>query len=342
VIRQAYFEHPSYVPLLLRAYELWRKLERQTGSRLLLETGGLMMGRPDAEVVAGSLRSAREHDLPHELLNAPEIRRRFPVFRVPDDTVAVFERAAGVVFCERAVTAHLEQAARAGAELHFEEPVLSWRAEAGGGVSVTTGKTTYAADQLILAPGPWAPGLLAELGVPFVVERRVLFWFQPLCGVGDFLPERFPVYIWQPGGGAIPYGFPALDGPQGGVKISLHHLAETEPCTPETVDRRVREGDVSTMRAALRGFLPALDGELLHAQTCLYTLTPDSNFVIGAHPQYPQVKVAAGFSGHGFKFCSVIGEVLADLVTAGSTRFDLGLFEPQRYQTGRSLHSVKI
>ncbi len=334
VIRQAYFEHPAYVPLLLRAYELWRELEQVTGRQLLLLPGGLMMGAPRSEVVAGSLRSARQHGLPHDELDAREIRRRFPQFQITDDTVALFERAAGLVFCERAVSAHLEWAARAGAELRFEEPVLAWRATPGDGVTVTTAKGSYTAEQLIITPGPWAPELLADLGVPLVVERQVLFWFQPPEGVAPFLPERFPIYIWEHPSGSTPYGFPAVDGEAGGVKIACYRKAVPEPCTPETVDRRIRDDDVAAMRTAMRGLLPRLDGPLLKAATCLYTLTPDLNFVIGTHPAHPQVQIAAGFSGHGFKFCSVVGELLADLVTTGRTRHELGLFAPDRFRRG--------
>ncbi len=332
VIRQAYFEHPAYVPLLLRAYELWRALERESGRQLLLLPGGLMMGTAASEVVAGSLRSARQHGLPHDELDAREIRRRFPQFQISDDTVALFERAAGLVFCEPAVSAHLDWAARQGAELRFEEPALSWSPTSGGGVSVTTAQGTYTADQLVITPGPWAPELLGDLGVPFVVERQVLFWFQPPGGVGPFLPERFPIYIWEHPSGATPYGFPAVDGESGGVKIACYRKAVPEPCSPETVDRRIREDDVASMRAAMRGLLPQLDGPLLKAATCLYTLTPDLNFVIGPHPANPQVLVAAGFSGHGFKFCSVVGELLADLAIAGRTQHELGLFAPDRFR----------
>ena len=333
VIRQAYFEHPAYVPLLLRAYELWRQLEHDTGEQLLLLPGGLMMGAENSEVVAGSLRSAREHGLPHEVLDAREIRRRYPLFRIPDDTLALFENAAGLVFCERAVTAHLTAASRSGAELRFNEAVTGWQAATdGSGVTVTTSQGTYSAAQLVITPGPWAPQLLSQIGVPFVVERQVLFWFQPVGGVEPFAPGKFPIYIWQRSDGATPYGFPAVDGAHGGVKIAFYRKALSEPCTPETVDRRIREDDVAEMRGAIREFLPALDGELLEGTTCLYTLTPDLNFVIGEHPQFSQVKIAAGFSGHGFKFCSVVGEILANLVITGGAGHDIRLFDPRRFE----------
>jgi sarcosine oxidase len=333
VIRQAYFEHPAYVPLLLRAYELWRELEGDSDEPLLRLCGGLMLGTPESAVVAGSLHSARTHSLPHELLEARELRRRFPMFRLPDGAVGLFEQRAGLVFCEAAVGAHLGAAARAGASLRFEERVLEWHIRGQSSVAVTTDRAVHEAEQLIMTPGPWAPELLGSLGASMTVERQVQFWFQPVGDIDAFDANRFPVYIWQPAGSTVacPYGFPAVDGPGGGVKISLHRKADIERCTPDSVDRRVRDDDVAAMRSAMRGFLPSLDGELVAAATCLYTLTPDQHFVIGAHPELAQVILAAGFSGHGFKFCSVVGELLADLALLGRTRFDISQFHPGRF-----------
>jgi sarcosine oxidase len=330
VIRQAYFEHPSYVPLLLRSYELWRELERGNSEPLLVLCGGLMMGASESAVVTGSLDSARRHGLAHEFLDAREIRRRYPAFWVSDGTVALFEREAGVVFCERAVAAHLRRAARASAELHVEEPVIDWQVTPDAGVVVRTARTSYHADQLVLTPGPWAPDFLADLAIPLRVERQVLFWFRPRDGVESFLPDRFPVYVWERGGGSLPYGFPSVDGPDGGVKVAFYRKPEAELCAADSVDRRVRDDDVEGIRAAVREFLPTLDGELLSATVCLYTLTPDLHFIIGNHPAHPQVKVAAGFSGHGFKFCTIVGEILADLVMQGRTHNDISLFDPSR------------
>jgi sarcosine oxidase len=332
VIRQAYFEHPAYVPLLLRAYELWRELERDSRHELLHITGGLMMGPPGSEVVTGSLRSAREHSLHHEVLDARDIRRRFPPFTIPGDTIGLLETEAGWVACEPSITAHLELAARDGADLRFDEPVTAWEsAPDGGSVTVTTTTTRYQATQLVITPGPWAAPLLNELSASFAVERQVMLWFQPPGGIEPFAPGRLPVFIWQHPSGATPYGVPAVDGPDGGVKVAFYRKPMSEPCAPDTVDRRVREDDVAAMREVLREFLPALDGDLVHAVACLYTMTPDGNFVIGEHPLHPQVKLAAGFSGHGFKFCPVLGEILADLVTDGQSRHDIALFSPRRF-----------
>lgn len=330
VIRQAYFEHPAYVPLLLRAYELWRDLESATSERLLLLPGGLMMGAPDSEVVTGSLKSARLHNLRHEVLEARDIRRRFPAFHVDDGTIALFEEAAGLVFCERAVAAHLKEATRLRAEIHVGEPLLEWNVRSDG-VEVVTARGRYEAGMLVLTPGPWAPDILRDLHIPLTVERQVLCWFQPAGGIEAFRPERFPIYIWERSTGCTPYGFPAVDGAEDGVKVAFYRSPRSETCTAATVDRTIRSEDESELREAVREFLPQLDGPLVRATTCLYTLTPDLNFIIDRHPFHPQVILAAGFSGHGFKFCSVVGEILADLATSGRAGWDLELFRVGRF-----------
>ena len=330
VVRQAYFEHPGYVPLLRRSYDLWRELEGITGTPLLHLCGGLMMGAPDSAVVAGSLRSAREHGLPHELLDAADIRRRWPSFQLADDAIGLYEQSAGYVRCEDAVRAHLAAATGAGATLHYNEPALSWRAE-GDGVSVTTARGTYHAARLVLTPGPWAPALLADMGVPISIERQVLLWFQPRSGVAAYCGDNFPIYIWQERPGLESYGFPALNGAGGGMKVAFFHSPVREVVTPESVDRTIRPDDIATMRVTLRQFFPDLDGDFLRGTVCMYSMTPDQHFVIGPHPQHPQVIVAAGFSGHGFKFCPVVGEILADLACEGRTRHDIRLFAPERF-----------
>ncbi len=339
VIRQAYFEHPSYVPLLRRAYELWHDLERRSGQPLLLLSGGLMLGSADSAVVAGSLRSAREHGLAHELLDARGIRRRFPQFQIRDDTLGLFEPTAGLVWCERSVAAHLDAATQTGAELRFNEPVTQWSArDSGDGVWVETVRGRYEAARLVISPGPWAPRLLADLELPLEVTRQVLCWFQPPQGIEPFLPERFPIYIWQREAGEEVYGFPAVEGPDGGVKAAFFHQPKPEIVTPELVERQIRADDVAPLRGALREVLPGLDGRFLYGRVCLYTSTPDRQFVICRHPRHLQVSVAAGFSGHGYKFCSVVGEILADLAVTGRTLHDLSLFSPHRFRVGKESH----
>jgi len=328
ITRQSYFEDPAYVPLLLRAYELWHRLKQDSGIDVISLTGGIFMGREDSRTFAGSLRASREWDLPHDVLDAGEIRRRFPTLTPADDEVALFEAKAGFVRPEATVTAHLQLGARQGAELHFEEPVAQWEALPGGGVRVVTGSGSYAADRLVICPGPWAPELLADLGIPFTVERQVMYWFQPTSGVAAFLPERHPIYIHEDTAGVQAYGFPAIDGPDGGAKVAFFRRGIV--CTPETIDREVHAEEISFMADHLAGFLPGLPGKFLDAATCLYTNTADEHFVIATHPEHSQVTVACGFSGHGFKFVPVVGEVLADLATTGSTSHPIGLFDPHR------------
>ena len=328
IIRQAYFEDPAYVPLLLRSYELWEQLERDSGEDILTITGGLMMGHPDSDLVAGSQKSADEHGLPYEMLDAPEIKRRFPVFEPTPDTVALYEERAGFVRPETSISAHLELATRRGADLRFEESVRSWSADPSGeGVVAETETGTYEAGRLVISAGSWASELLSELELPLEVTRQILFWFEP-DDVTSFWPENLPVYIWEPEDGNTFYGIPAHDG-EPGVKATFFR-ADSVPCTPETIDREVKEADVGFVREYIGRYLPRLNGKLLQSQTCMYTNTPDLHFVLAPHPEHPQVAVAAGFSGHGYKMSSVVGEILADLATEGETRHPIDLFSPTR------------
>ena len=327
IIRQAYFEGPDYVPLLLRAYELWERLEEETGEELMTLTGGLMIGRREGELVSGSMESARAHDLPYELLDAGEIRGRFPPFSPDPETVALYEKKAGFVRPEETVKAHLDRATYLGADLRFEEPVLSWEAS-GEGVRVETREGSYEAERLVISPGAWAPQLLAELGLPLEVERQVMYWFEPTGTREPFHPDRFPIYIWEPDDGNMFYGFPAQDDDRG-VKVAFFRLGGV-PTTPETIDREVHQGEIDLIRGYLAEHIPELAGRCLNATACMYTNTPDEHFVISPHPEFERVTIACGFSGHGYKFCSVVGEILADLATEGSTRHPIDLFSPTR------------
>jgi sarcosine oxidase len=332
VIRQSYYEDPAYVPLLLRSYELWRELERESGESLLFEVGGMMIGAETSAVVSGSLRSARTYDLPHEVLSATEIRRRFPVLTPEAHHIALYEKRAGYLLPEKCVRAHLDLATRRGAELHFEEKVVSWTASPGGeGVRVETTKGIYEAAHLIISPGPWAPQILAEAGLPFTVERQVLYWLESSVGTEPFGPDRFPIFIWEADNKVQTYGFPAIDGPAGGVKVAFHRAPNTRLCTPETIERTVQPAEVAAMRRAISPLIPALTEKCVHAVTCMYTNTPDENFILSRHPKYRQVVIGCGFSGHGFKFSSVIGEVLADLAVTDSTSFDIAFLRPERF-----------
>jgi sarcosine oxidase len=297
---------------------------------LLQITGGLMLGEATSAVVAGSIRSAREHGIPHEVLDADAIRQRFPLFQPTPEVIALWEHGAGVLRPEAAVRAHLGRAARLGAELHFEEPITGWEATPGGRVRVRTQLAVYEAERLVLAPGAWAPSILEELGLPLAVERQVQFWFDPPDGIIPFLPAHFPIYIWQMADHVTVYGFPALDGPEGGVKAAFHHGGRLT--TAETIEREVQPEEVATLRSVLSERIPALPGVCRDTAVCMYTNTPDEHFLIAAHPRYPQVAIAAGFSGHGFKFACVVGEILADLAMDVTNRYPIALFSPERFK----------
>jgi sarcosine oxidase len=335
VIRQAYFEDPAYVPLLLRTYELWRELESVSGQSLLTITGGLMLGREDSAVVAGSRRSANTHGLPHEMLEAREIRRRFPQFHPEPDTVALFERNAGFLRVEECVRAQWQLAAARGAELKFGSAVIGWSANCAG-VEVETRDGNYQAGQLVISAGAWAAQLLADLQLPLVVERQVQLWFEPPGGIAEFLPEKFPVWIWQTNDGLNPYGLPAIAGPNGGVKTAIHHGGRNTRCTPATVDRVVSADEVEQARRCLATRVPALAGRCLDAVTCLYTNTPDEHFIVDRHPGLPRVIIVSPCSGHGFKFCPVIGEMVAAMVRQEQT--PPGLFRIGRFHATHKEH----
>jgi sarcosine oxidase len=322
-IREAYFEHPFYVPLVQRAYEYWVELERAIGRPLLRQTGGLMLGPPDGTLVTGAQHSAQIHNLAYELLSATEIRGRFPVFHPDDEMIAVLEPRAGIMFPEACIEAHLEMARRHGAVLQFEEPVTAWEAD-GEGVRVITSNGFYQADRLLLTAGAWMRRLVPDLALPLTVERQVMFWFEP-THPESFNPDRCPIYIWEYAADRFFYGFPDLGE---GVKVGLHHQGETTD--PDSVRREAGLEEIEAMRTLLRRFMPDANGPLRASAVCLYTNTPDFHFLIDFHPAHPQVLMASPCSGHGFKFSSVIGEILAELLTEGRTSFDLDFFRLRR------------
>jgi sarcosine oxidase len=320
IIREAYFEDPVYVPMVQRSYELWRELEREARASLLLETGGLMIGRPDSPLVSGARASAEQYGLQHEVLGCSDISRRFPAFRPEHDMVGVYERRAGILFPEACVQAQLSRARDYGAQIHCDEPVLSWQADANG-VSVKTGKGSYSADVLIVSVGAWAGQLLADLEPPLTVERQVAFWFDPKSSRDRFSATNCPVHLWQFDDGRFIYGFPDLGS---GLKVAGHQHGNA--ATADSLTRDVSSREVEEIRSVIRRFLPEADGALRSASACLYTCTPDEHFWIDRHPRHANVLIASPCSGHGFKFASVIGEILADLTTRGAASFDLSIF----------------
>ena len=324
IIREAYFEDPIYVPLVQRAYEGWRRLEAASGCRLLRTTGGLWYGRPDGPLVRGTLRSVAAHALPHERLDAVEMRRRFPAFHTADDWVGILEPRAGVLDPEGAIAAALTVAERHGATIIRDTPVLGWVAQPDH-VTVTTPAGTIRADRLVLSTGMWMAELAAPLARHLTVQRNVLYWFDAL-DPDAFAQARCPVFLAELSDTRMLYGFPDTGD---GVKVALHHHGPV--CTPGTVDRNVAPTEIEAMRALLRDWLPSANGPLRATAVCTYTNVPDGHFILDRHPRSERVWVASPCSGHGFKFSTAIGEVLADLALTGSSWLDLAPFGLARF-----------
>ena len=328
IIRLAYYEHPDYVPLLRRAWDLWRELERSSGETLLTQTGGLYAGAPAGELMSGSLASARTHRLAHEVLDAAALRRRFPLFEWPDGWIGLHEEQAGWLAPERAIETHLREAERHGATLRFAEPVERWE-PTNDGVRVTTAAGGYDAQRLVIAAGAWLGRLVPLLAPHLWVERNVLFWLEPRAERDAF--AKLPVYIVEEPTGFF-YGFP-YDVAHGLKVAALHHGARVDP---DTVDREIHEADERRVREWVRRRMPLGEGARREAKVCLYTVSPDSHFVIDAVPDHANVVFASACSGHGFKFASVVGEILADLAVAGTTRHPVGFLSAARLKAPRA------
>lgn len=326
VIRKAYYEHPAYVPLVRRAYERWYELEQRQGCHLLTECGCVSVGRESGELVAGVRRAAREHGLPVQEFAGAALRRRFPAFCFDDDHVGVFETDAGFLYVEACVRAQLDAARQQGAVLRDGEAVLSWQAD-DQGVTVQTAADRYVADRLVITAGAWAGRVLSDLGLPLTVLRKPMLWFSTADDT-QLRRDVFPIYLFDTPHGFY-YGFPVLDSL--GHKTARHDAGQ-EAADPEHVDRAVSRSDEDECRAFLHRHLPLVNGPLKHGKVCLYTVTPDRHFIIDRHPHHANVALACGFSGHGFKFAPVVGEILADLVENGSTRWPIDMFRIARFQ----------
>jgi sarcosine oxidase len=324
--RLAYYEHPDYVPLLRQAVALWRRLEAETGATLMHETGLLYLGRPDGEVIAGSLRAAREHELPVEMIDRSQLTRQFPQFVAPNDFVAMHERSAGFLLSERCIAAHVDVALQRGADIRGNERVVEWNADARG-VRVTSDRATYHADRLVFCGGAWSDKLVRDLGVPLRVSRQVMGWVQP--------PEPealrlgvFPCWAVDPGDGSLFYGFPMT--PDGaGLKLARHRAGPT--ADPDTLNRQPTRDDEFDFRPALANYIPQANGPIVSMRVCMYTNSPDGHFILDRHPRFGNVFICCGFSGHGFKFASVVGQAMAGLAVDGRTSLPIDFLRLGRF-----------
>lgn len=322
IIRLAYFEDPSYVPLLKRSYELWRALETEAGERLLHITGSIDAG----QIFESSLHSCKLHSLPYEVLTSVELSERFPAYQLPPGTMALFQPDGGFLVPEACISAHVKLARDRGAAVHANEPVLVWR-ETGDGIEVQTAAATYFAKQLVITAGAWVAKLVPRLREVAVPERQVVAWMQPLRP-DLFTTANFPVFNLRLEEGHF-YGFPEHGGP--GFKFGRYHHRH-EIVDPDTMSREADREDERLLRRFATEYFPDGAGTTLAMQTCLFTNTPDENFILDHLNGSNRVIVGSPCSGHGFKFSSVIGEILADLVQRGETAHDIALHRLARFQ----------
>jgi sarcosine oxidase len=325
IIRLAYWEHPTYVALLRRAYELWRELETLSAERLLHITGSVDAGPPGSSIFEGALKSSQLHGLPHEVMNGAELHRRFPGYGLQREMQCLFQPDGGFLLPERCNVAHVGGALALGAEVHCREPVLEW-GTARGHVWVRTSRARYEAGKLVISAGPWASKLVPQLERLAVPERQVLAWLQP-THPAHFEPGVFPVFNLEVEEGRY-YGFPSFLVP--GFKFGkYHHLGEVVDA--DTANREPNEKDEGLLRQFARRYFPEGVGATLMLKGCLFTNSPDRHFILDLHPEHGEVAIAAGFSGHGYKFCSVVGEIMTDLAERGESAHDVGFFGMKRF-----------
>ncbi len=331
VIRLAYAEHPDYVPLLRRSFQRWQELERSLGETILHLVGGLYMGPPDGPFISGVRTAVTRHGLAHDLLDADAIRRRYPVFDPPPGTLGVLERQAGALMCERIVAGQARLAMAAGARLFGHAPVTAISRHPGR-IELETAIGPVSADRVLVAGGAWTGRILGDLAERLVPTRQVVGWFQPRQPA-RFAPSAMPVWGFESTGsnGRLPgfaYGFPMLpDRP--GVKVARHVLGDR--VDPDAMPRTITDAERTAFAATVAEHLPDAAGPVLSMSACLYTNSPDGHFLLGPLPGDERVVVAAGFSGHGFKFASVMGEALADLCMHGRTDLPIGFLDPARF-----------
>lgn len=335
-VRRAYLEGASYVPMAMRSWELWRQLEKDSGQKLLLETGNLTIGPPDSPAVTGFIASAQTYGIPHEYLTATEVCKRWPQLSLSDNFVAGLEKSAGIVFPELSIATFLSEAEKAGADLAVEEPVDRW-SENQGTIYVHTNRNTYQTGRLLISAGAWTNKLLRIPGRLLMPKRVPVHWVKAPEDKGYHI-GRFPVNFWQ-----IPiekrlgssqtyrefYALPVTDR-NTQIKIALHN--ELVDCDPGTLKRDILPDEVTKIRAIISKFFPSLRQRTITSEVCMYTMTPDGHFYLGERPGSNQV-FGVALAGHGFKFAPVLGEILADLMTDIAPAVDINIFSPNRFGT---------
>ena len=338
ITRQAIGEGEQYTPIALRSYEIWQEIEKETGKKLLEMNGGLIISSGAKTAInhvenffENTIAAAKKYNIKHEILDSSQIRKRFPQFNVQDNESGYYEYNAGFLRPEECVGAQISLAEKYGATIRRNEKVESF-SEKDGIVSVKTNLGEYEAKKLIISAGPWFPALIEdEYSKFFKVIRQVLFWFDVKTSIERFEPKNFPIFIWElQGNKQGMYGFPAIDGQNGGVKIASEQYETTT--TADTVNREVSKEEIKTMyENFIAPYFPDLSDKCVKAVSCLYTVTPDSHFVIDTHPKYPSIILASPCSGHGFKHSAAIGEILAQLAIDGKSKIDISSFSIKRF-----------
>ncbi|MEK7402090.1 MAG: N-methyl-L-tryptophan oxidase [Gemmatimonadota bacterium] len=326
IIREAYYEHPLYVPLVRRSYELWAELERECGEKLFMQTGGLWVGPEQGELLKGAVESVRTHNIAHDLLSAAQITERFPAYRARPEWVGLLEHRAGMLAPEKCVHAFHVGAIQLGAQLKLGSEVVSWSVGSRG-VSVSTHAGTYDAERLIVAAGAWLPGLAKKMSlkIPLEIERQMSHWFQPDVAGEKYRATITPVALFE-----MPGDMFLTMGDEGhGVKCGKHHSGL--PTSPETVNRVVSDAENAAARSILDEVMPGAAGKLLDARVCLYTNTPDRHFIID-WIEHGRALLLSPCSGHGFKFATGIGEIAAQMTMEGKTAMDISPFSLSRFK----------
>ena len=337
ITRQAIGEGEEYVPLSLHSYKVWDELEKKAGKKLLTTTGGLIIGSKNAKNFHGSnnflqttIDTAKKFNISHSVLSTDELRKKFPQFRIEDGYIGYYEDNAGFLSPELCVETQIELAKQQGAQINLNEKVKQLLTLTDGSVEVSTDKGVYNANKVIVSAGPWINQFFPEYADLFKVYRQVLYWFDIKEDITTYLPENFPIFIFVGTGEDDIYGFPAIDGPQGGLKVAFEeYLIDT---TPENVNREISREEIKRVyKKYITKHLPGVSDKCIKAVSCLYTVTPDSKFVIDTHPEYSQIIIASPCSGHGFKHSAAIGEALSELAVTGESQFDLNAFKIDRF-----------
>ncbi len=328
IIRTAYAEHPLYVPLVRKALELWFELQELSGEGVIRLTGGLQVGPPEGSLIRGVMASAKEHGIRCEMMTPREIKDRFPVFSLAEDQTGVFEKIAGILFPELCIKAYVELAQERGSIFHFSEPLIKWTHGRNGDFVVTTEKEQYAATSVVFTAGSWLSSLVSDLELPLTIERQTVFWMRAKETTNLLSVEKMPIFIFEEGlsTSSLFYGTPDVGD---GIKVGRHHGGSIAD-SPEQIVRQVTMRDEAPIRHFLEKRIPIANGDVVSSTTCIYTNTPDRNFIVATHPKYNNLWIVSACSGHGFKFASVLGKTVAQDILGERSELDLSPFKLKR------------